>query len=57
MANPDNVARLIAAGSALATAANMSVSYATYRKKRPRLVVTSKITYREHKTMESKGGG
>ncbi|MEV5922424.1 hypothetical protein ACFZAG_26710 [Streptomyces sp. NPDC012403] len=36
MAEPDNIARLIAAGSALGTACNMAVSYATYRRKRPR---------------------
>lgn len=37
MADPDNVARLIAAGSALGTVANMAVAYATYRGKRPTL--------------------
>jgi hypothetical protein len=31
----DNIARLIAAGGALATTANMSVAYASYRRKRP----------------------
>ncbi|WP_309052780.1 hypothetical protein [Streptomyces sp.] len=35
MTEPDNVARLIAGGSALFTACNMAVSYATYRRKRP----------------------
>lgn len=39
MAEPDNVARVIAAGSALVTAANMAVSYATYRRKRPTLAI------------------
>jgi hypothetical protein len=41
MAEPDNVARLIAAGSAVATALNMSVSIATYRRKRPTVKVHS----------------
>ncbi|MFJ4469577.1 hypothetical protein ACIP2X_19080 [Streptomyces sp. NPDC089424] len=39
MAEPDNVARLIAAGSALFTALNMSVSYAAWRQKRPAVVM------------------
>ncbi|MFD5861507.1 hypothetical protein [Streptomyces chartreusis] len=39
MAGPDNVARLIAAGSALFTAVNMAVSYATFRRKRPTVAV------------------
>ncbi|KAB7835791.1 hypothetical protein [Streptomyces mobaraensis] len=37
MAEPDNVARLIAAGSALAAVSNMAVSYAAYRRKHPRI--------------------
>ncbi|MFV5995058.1 hypothetical protein ACNPQM_22040 [Streptomyces sp. NPDC056231] len=40
MAEPDNLARLIAAGSAIATALNMSLSYATYKRKRPSLSIS-----------------
>ncbi|MGW7260508.1 hypothetical protein [Streptomyces sp. NPDC054834] len=39
MSDPDNVARLIAVGSGLVAAANMAVSYASYRRKRARLEV------------------
>ncbi|MFD5570467.1 hypothetical protein [Streptomyces cadmiisoli] len=39
MAEPDNIARLIATGAAVAAAANTSVAYATYRRKRPRIVL------------------
>ncbi|MFJ8085369.1 hypothetical protein ACIQ6Y_32880 [Streptomyces sp. NPDC096205] len=44
MSDPDNVARLIAADSALATAANMLVAWATYRRKRARLTVKASET-------------
>lgn len=43
MAEPDNVARLIAAASALAAAANGALSYATYRRKKPSLTFTAKL--------------
>lgn len=40
VSGPDNIARLIGASAALVSAANMAVSYATYKRKRPRLSVT-----------------
>lgn len=43
MSDPDNVARLIAGGSALAAAFNLALSYATYRRKRPSLWFKVKV--------------
>ncbi|MFI7382772.1 hypothetical protein [Streptomyces sp. NPDC049813] len=40
MADPDNVARLIATGSAVAAAANATLTYANFRRKRPTVHVT-----------------
>jgi hypothetical protein len=39
----DNVARLIAAASALASASTMTISYATYRRVRPRLAIKAYV--------------
>ncbi|MGW7579798.1 hypothetical protein ACWGKU_20430 [Kitasatospora sp. NPDC054768] len=43
MSDPDNVARVIAGGSALAAAFNLAVSHATYRRKRPSLWFKVKV--------------
>ncbi|MET8330904.1 hypothetical protein [Streptomyces sp. NPDC005181] len=40
----DNVARLIAAASALASASTMTISYATYRRARPRLGINADVS-------------
>ncbi|WP_089107078.1 hypothetical protein [Streptomyces hyaluromycini] len=52
MAGPDNVARIIAAGSALITGVNMAVSYATYVRKRPRLAVKVSFADAPHYSIE-----
>ncbi|MFF4355151.1 hypothetical protein [Streptomyces sp. NPDC001530] len=41
---PDNVARIIAGASATFTASSMAISYATYRRVRPRLKVRAYFT-------------
>ncbi|MFE4678197.1 hypothetical protein [Streptomyces sp. NPDC056723] len=39
----DDIARLIAAGSAVGTACNMAVSYASYRRKRPKVKLATTV--------------
>jgi hypothetical protein len=45
MSQPDNVARIIAGASALFTATNMAVSFATYRRKRPRATLEARLQF------------
>ncbi|MGW1736174.1 hypothetical protein [Streptomyces sp. NPDC001999] len=40
----DNLARLIATASALASASTMTISYATYRRARPRLGIKADVS-------------
>ncbi|MEV5472761.1 hypothetical protein [Streptomyces sp. NPDC052207] len=51
MAEADNIARLIAAGSAVGTACNMAVSYANYRRKRPK----AKLAMTVERLIENRG--
>lgn len=44
MADVDNVARVIAAASAIGTACNMAVSYANYQRKRPKASLQASVT-------------
>lgn len=57
MAGPDNVARIIAAVAALGTALNMAITYANYRRKRPRLTFRRTLDDATQVVMKHDGSG